>query len=184
MDWSDVGRIAAKAAPVVGTLLGGPAGGAIGGLVASVFGVEAEPDKVAQAIQADPEAAIKLQQLQNDHAQKMQAMVLEAETSRLAEVNKSFRAEVASSDWYVRRMRPTYGYILAAMLAAQTGVAVYVVGWEPASLPDLSTLFQALSIPQSVALAVLGVYVNGRSKEKMAGLQGSGQGLLSKLFAS
>ena len=39
MDWSDVGGEVAKYAPLLGTALGGPAGGAIGALVAKAFGV-------------------------------------------------------------------------------------------------------------------------------------------------
>ena len=38
MDWSKVGDVVADAAPLVGTLLGGPAGGAVGGLVAKAGG--------------------------------------------------------------------------------------------------------------------------------------------------
>jgi hypothetical protein len=32
MDWKDISGLVGKAAPVLGTLLGGPAGGAIGGI--------------------------------------------------------------------------------------------------------------------------------------------------------
>lgn len=180
MDWSDVGKAAAKAAPLLGTALLGPAGGAIGALVASVFGVEAEPDKVAAAIKADPEAAIKLRQIENEHAREMKRMVIEAETARLAQVNESLRAEIASNDKYVRRMRPTYGYMLALTLVAQAGIAIYVVGWRPEEIGNLATLFNALAIPQTAALAVLGVYVKKRSDEKLGEV--SGGGLLSSLF--
>ena len=34
MEWKDVAGIVGKAAPLLGTLLGGPAGTAVGGLVA------------------------------------------------------------------------------------------------------------------------------------------------------
>lgn len=180
MDWSDVGKAAAKAAPLLGTALLGPAGGAVGALIASVFGVEAEPDKVAAAIKADPEAAIKLQQVQNEHEREMRRMVIEAETARLAQVNETYRTEIASGDKYVRRMRPTFGYIVAFSIFTQTLIAVYTIGFRPAQVSDLSTLYEAMAAPLSIALAVLGIYVKKRSDEKLGEV--SGGGLLSGLF--
>ena len=61
MDWSDVGK---KIISVGAPLLGGQAGAAIGQVIASQFGLtEASPDKVLEAITADPEARLKLTEL-------------------------------------------------------------------------------------------------------------------------
>ena len=38
MEWKDVANVVGKAAPILGTLLGGPAGAAVGALVASALG--------------------------------------------------------------------------------------------------------------------------------------------------
>lgn len=71
MNWKDVGRQVASAAPVLGAALGGPVGGAAGALIASVFGVENTPDAVEKAIKADPESAIKLRELEQRHVERL-----------------------------------------------------------------------------------------------------------------
>ena len=73
MDWSDVGnKIISVGAPLLGGALGGPAGVAIGQIVASQFGLtEASPDKVLEAITADPEARLKLTELEFRHSERL-----------------------------------------------------------------------------------------------------------------
>ena len=73
MDWSDVGKkIISVGAPLLGGALGGPAGAAIGQVVASQFGLtEASPDKVLEAITADPEARLKLTELEFRHSERL-----------------------------------------------------------------------------------------------------------------
>ena len=67
MDWKDVGEIVAKGAPILGAALGGPVGaiaGAAGSLVASFFGCEDSPEAVEQAITQNPDALLKLKELE------------------------------------------------------------------------------------------------------------------------
>lgn len=64
MNWSDIAGVVGKAAPLVGGILGGPLGAAAGGLVAKALGVAESPEAVAEAIQTDPAAALKLAELQ------------------------------------------------------------------------------------------------------------------------
>lgn len=71
MNWKDIGRQVASAAPVLGAALGGPVGGAAGALIASVFGVDNTPDAVEKAIKADPESAIKLRELEQRHIERL-----------------------------------------------------------------------------------------------------------------
>ena len=73
MDWSDVGKkIISVGAPLLGGALGGPAGAAIGKVVASQFGLtEASPNKVIEAITADPEARLKLTELEFRHSERL-----------------------------------------------------------------------------------------------------------------
>jgi len=166
MNWKDIGGIVASAAPVLGTLLGGPAGGAVGGIIASVLGSEAKPDAVAAAIQADPDAMVKLRQIEADHEADLQRMVLEAETTRLGEVNATMRAEVASSDGYVRRARPTFMYVIAASVLIEVIIAGMVVLVAPEQIGQLATLYSALATPQGIAAAMCGVYIKARSDDK------------------
>ena len=68
--WQGIaGQLAQIGLPALGSLFGGPLGGTIGGLVgkgvAAALGVEATPQAVATAIQADPgAAALKLAQIE------------------------------------------------------------------------------------------------------------------------
>ena len=76
MDWKDVSTIVARSAPILGTLLGGPAGAAVGGLVAAALGVNSSPDSVRSAIAADPNAALALAKFESDNNVKLQGMLL------------------------------------------------------------------------------------------------------------
>lgn len=182
MDWKDIAGIVGKAAPLLGGALLGPAGAVGGKLIAAALGVDEAPDKVAAALQADPQAAIKLAEIEANNKTQLQRMTLEAETARLAEVNATIRAEVASGDGYVRRMRPTFGYVLAATVALEAVLAALVALFQADRLADLAVVYDALATPQAVALAALGVYMKKRSDEKTTGIGGGGPGLLSGLF--
>lgn len=65
MDLAELGKAVAKFAPALGALLPVPGGAAIGAAIASAFGGNIEnPQELAQKIQADPHAAIKLAEIQ------------------------------------------------------------------------------------------------------------------------
>jgi hypothetical protein len=168
--------VVGKAAPLVGTALGGPAGGAVGTLVASVLGVQDDPTAVAQAIEADPRALERIKQMEIDHREELTRMNLEAETTRLAEVNKTMRAEAGSDDPYVRRWRPTFGYLTAGSWAALVGALAWSIAAAPEHAGTVSQVVAAVTPMFSVALAVLGINVHKRSQDKQvaAGQQPKG----------
>jgi hypothetical protein len=86
MEWRDIAGVIGKAAPLVGTLIAGPAGATVGGLIASTLGVEAEPQAVAKALNTDPQALVKVRELELTHARDMQTLALQSEAQRLADV--------------------------------------------------------------------------------------------------
>lgn len=83
ISWESVGKLLGTAAPMVGTALGGPAGAAVGSLVAGLLGVNDSPDAVAAAIKADPSLAVKIEELK-----------LEAHRLDLEAVQKAKQAEI------------------------------------------------------------------------------------------
>lgn len=166
MDWSKIGDLVGAAAPIIGSALGGPVGGAAGALVASVLGVSAEPEAVKRAIEADPEAMVKLRAAEMDHARELRRMVIEAETSRLAEINATYRQELSSQDAYVRRARPTFMYIVAGSVLVEALLAGLIILVAPERLADLAVLYGALATPQSIAAGMCGVYLKKRSDDK------------------
>lgn len=183
MDWSDIGKLVARAAPVLGTALGGPVGATAGALVASIFGVEATPHEVEKAIHSDPEAAIKLRQLEMENGRDLRRMALAAQTARLAEINATYRQELGSEDGYVRRARPTFLYIIAFSVLVEVVLAGLVILVVPDRLSDLATLYGALATPQSIAAGMCGVYLKKRSDDKSVAATGqTGPGLLSSLM--
>ena len=94
MDWKDIAGTVGKAAPLLGTLLGGPAGGAVGAIIASALGTGGSADEVAQALATNPEAAIKLRQIEADRQVRLQELVAahaDAELRIAAEDRKDAR---------------------------------------------------------------------------------------------
>ncbi len=102
----------------------------------------------------------------NTHIEKMAALEADERKNAIAEVNESLRVEVASTDPYVRRMRPTFGYIIALTWAAQMFALAYVIVFETAQAALVIEAVQSLGTIWAVGLSVLGIYVYKRSEEK------------------
>ena len=183
MNWEDIGKqLLGKGLPLLGGALGGPAGVAVGGLVASVLGVAPTPEEVAAKL-ADPDAANRLRELQERNKAKLEEMTLAAEMTSIQQTNATYRAELHSNDKYTQRMRPTCGYLIIVILLQISLLGGYVVLFDPKTLPSFTGFVQVMQIPLSVALGVLGVYVKKRSDEKINLPKQPGGGLLGALFA-
>lgn len=175
MNWSKIGKTIGSAAPLVGGLLGGPLGGVAGSLVASALGVDASPHAVDNALSSDPAALARIRELEITHATELRRMAIEAETTRLVEVNRTMQAEAQSCDPYVRRWRPTFGYAVAGTWILQTVAFVAVTVYAPFANPEtgaalvnaVGDALAGLGTQWAVALAVLGVNVASRTKDKM-----------------
>lgn len=76
-DWKQIGRQVADAAPMLGAALGGPGGAAIGALVASALGTGNNPAEVAAALQADPQALVRLKELEQQERDNLRSYTLE-----------------------------------------------------------------------------------------------------------
>lgn len=103
----------------------------------------------------------------NRHAEKMAKMEMGSEQSHVSEVNQSLRAEAASNDGYVRRMRPTFGYLMALTWAAQMFGIAYVIIFDTDKAGVVMAAMGNLSAIWAVGLSVLGIYVYKRSDEKL-----------------
>lgn len=78
MNWQDLGKQIAKSAPLLGSLIAGSAGQAVGSIVANVFGATNEPQDIYSKIQADPNAALKLIELQQTHKVELEQIALQS----------------------------------------------------------------------------------------------------------
>lgn len=169
MNWNDVGKGILKFAPEIGTALLGPAGGAIGALVSSALGVENTPDAVAQAVKNDPQAAVKLQQLQNTHAETMAKIQADAETAAIQSVNQTMQGETKSEHWPEWSWRPFWGFVSGlAFLAVcfEVGMLMYkaINAGQPQMMSYVPQVIGAYSTLFAIPGAILGVSAWHRGK--------------------
>ncbi len=92
--------------------------------------------------------------------------LLEQDAHIIKTVNKTLQKEVASQDKFVRRMRPTFGYIMAFTWLCQMLAVAYLMVLDTTRAVEVVRSFADLSMMWSVGLSVLGVYVYKRSDEK------------------
>ncbi len=102
----------------------------------------------------------------NRHTEKMAELELKNYQINLSEINKSLRAEVASDDKYVRRMRPTFGYLMAFTWGAQMFGIAYVIIFDTDKAGVVMAAMGNLSAIWAIGLSVLGIYVYKRSDDK------------------
>jgi len=98
MNWSDLENAIGKAAPILGTLLGGPAGGAVGALISSSLGISNTPDELNAAIAADPALAEKLQEIQINSKNELQKLQVTAAQNQLVAATAQYQAEASDRD--------------------------------------------------------------------------------------
>ncbi len=158
--------------PVLARLVGG----ALGAIDHPAAQAAAEALKGAGAALAPAQVAEA-----NRHIEALAGMENGFDRDALREVNASLRAEAASEDAYVRRMRPTFGYVMAATWAAQMGAVAWTVLRAPAEAAAVIESLGALSLVWSVGLSVLGVYVYRRSSEKTLAAGGEGADLIARI---
>lgn len=162
--WSDVRNILGDAAPVIGGLLGGPAGAAVGSVVARALGVGNSPDAVTRALQTDPKALAKVIELERSDAMKL-ALAKLADQSAQVKVDEE---EAKSSSLFVSGWRPAIGWICGIAF----GVAYVLeplVAWG-AALDHAHVVLPALDLStmMPVLLGMLGL--GGlRTAEKIKG---------------
>ncbi|WP_431860193.1 3TM-type holin [Azospirillum sp.] len=124
-----------------------------------------EPAAAVEALKANPALLLDAQRL----ATEAMLAVEKEETERLRIINATMQNEANSKDKFVRRMRPTFGYLVALVILLQTLIIAYVAVMHPSELATTITAMSSMSSILLPALAVLGVYVYRRSGEKGAG---------------
>lgn len=184
MDWKEVGKRIAEYAPELGAAWGGPAGAAIGtlaSLVAGAFGLspDAKPEEIMAAIEKDPQAAIKLKEIETNakveiHRLNVQLAIQESqqETVRLQAVNATMQSESKSEHWPQWAWRPYWGFISGtAFLVVCTFICFLaykaVVLRDSNAIGSIPIIIGAFTSLFSIAGAVLGITAWGRNKLKL-----------------
>jgi hypothetical protein len=171
MDWKDIEGVIGNAAPLLGTLIGGPAGPVIGGMIASALGTQATPDAVSQAIAANPDAAVKLRQIESDQATKLRELAVTAENNRLiaetaavAAVNATMQTEAKADHWPTYSWRPFLGFCVglntisaSALVLGVFGAVIFGAPQAAAAVTQLPSVLGALAAISATVLPILGV---------------------------
>ena len=165
MEWKDVASVVGKAAPMLGALIGGPGGIAVGALISSALGVGNTPSEVSQALLTNPDAAIKLKEIESKRQVDLQTILMQAEGNRLSadtaaiqSVNATMQSEAKSEHWAQWAWRPFNGFVFGSMF-----FGVYFI------LPLLKMPVPVVPTEAWMAIgAVLGVASWFRGKEKLA----------------
>lgn len=139
MAWQDIAKQIAGYAPMLSGVLaasgvGAPAAAAVsaaGALISSALGVPNTPDDVSQALATNPDAAVKIKQIEADHgdhlaqiAQQGEQSTLTAQVTQIQAVNETMQTEdkTRAFSW-----RDAWGYISGIAFAFVVGIVGYMV---------------------------------------------------------
>lgn len=172
-------QLAKQGLPLLGTLLGGPAGGAIGALVASAIGGDpADADGLAQIVATDPDALVRLRELENSKVLRLQELVtqqavvdMQETTKQLEAVGVTMRSEGTSEHWPQYSWRPYWGFISGtafAVVCVFVCVLAYkaILGTNPNAVAMIPQLVGAFTMLFGIPGAILGVAAWHRGVEK------------------
>jgi len=163
-----------------------PGGGAVVSMVASALGLsDSSPDSVALALQTDPEAAVKLKQIEATHSERLAEIAMQgrqaemaAETAQQQQINETMRAEYQADGWFKTGWRPLFGYMAAVGCGGILAAIVYSIFKVPGNTAE--TLNSAVVII-GIMLTVLGVNIKKRSDDKARGDSTRPLGILEAL---
>lgn len=166
MDWANVAKqVIGLGAPILGTALGGPLGGAAARVLAEALGADATPEAVGKALETS--GADRIAQAENAWAEAIRAEA-DAVRGSVAETQATIRAEIGSETLLLRVWRPLYALELMAECGALWAVLIY--GFWIGDMKTINALIGATGLLVSYwgfRFGILGVYVSGRTREKV-----------------
>lgn len=157
MNWSDIAGAVGKAAPILGTALGGPLGGVAGAFIASALGTSNDADSVHAALTADPAALEKLQEAEMANKLQFQQLLITAEQNRLADVQNARARQTANPKDYTPQFLA--GGVTLGFFGALTAVML-----APLSNTVHDLLLVMIGALQTAWISVISYYF-GSSKE-------------------
>lgn len=102
------------------------------------------------------------------HVEEMSQQRLKQQQIQIENTHGQMKKEMLSKDKYVRRMRPTFGYLMAITWAAQMLSLAYIMMFRTSEAHLVISSMESLSMIWTIGLSVLGIYVYKRSEEKMS----------------
>src|SRR3954453_18229567 len=169
--WGDLAKtVVGLGAPLVGEALGGPFGATAGKILAQAFDApDGTPTAVREAIStSDPAlAAAAAAKAEAEWA----AALAQIGKSQVEQVGQTQRAEVASGDPLQRWWRPLYALELSLVECPAFSLTLLHTLWTgfAPGINGFAALSGLLMTYFAARFGVLGIYVNGRTREKLAG---------------
>lgn len=169
MKWSDITSAVSKYAPMLGALVGGPAGGAIGKTISVALGVANTPEAVSAAIEASPENALKLAQIEAEHKTRYEELITEREKNELAaitsatsDVNQTMQEEGKSEHFVTYSWRPAIGYAVAmavvlSVLIVASAYGSLLINGDASGLAQLPGILASIAGIIAVVSPILGI---------------------------
>lgn len=175
MNWGDLAKtVIGMGAPVLGTALGGPLGGAAGKILADVLGVPADPAAVGAALTRSDEATIAVAQAEGKWADAAASIAMSSAT-QAETINTSIREEIATgvSWWHWRHL---LGYVVLLWAVAPIAVIMRDL-WVSNYVGIQNSIALAAALtPYFVGLcALLGYVASDTSKLRQAAVTGQPQ---------
>lgn len=179
--WEDIAELVGGVAPIVGTALGGPAGGAVGSIIAKALGVEDNADAVGMAVKADPSLIVRIKELEFEAhkldveaKQKEKQAELDELHAYLADVQSARNMQVEAlkqEDVFSKR----YVYYLASFWSIVAMVYIFLITFI--TIPETNVRFAdtVLGFLLGTIIATVIQYFLGSSKgsaDKTAQIQG------------
>lgn len=150
--WENIKSLLGSSAPLVGTLIGGPAGAAVGSLVANALGVENTPVAIERALQNSPDAMVAIKKLESEERISLKQLALQASAialdERKAELADTQNARANHKDHW---MPSAMTVMLAIMVSAMFG-ALFV--FEPPKAYDQVIIMVAGTVLGAFSTAV------------------------------
>lgn len=132
MSWDDIGKTIGSVAPMLGTLLSPVTGGAsvaIGAMIASVLGVENDPEAISQAIKDDPNAFLKLKELEQKESASLRQQVLELaklENEKYNKAHETYQTKNEMADTIAKQIIQRNLPIIALLVIINIAVVFYL----------------------------------------------------------
>jgi hypothetical protein len=178
VEWGPVaGQLMKIGAPMVGQIVGGPAGAIAGqviGSLASMLEVDPTPEAVSAKLE-EPAAQAKVQSFEETNKTTLAELVEKTRQVQIEQSNLSLRAEITSGDRFQRWARPFNMYCLGAVtlsygLCCVAAAINTIATRDPTALTHLVSLGASLTTVLIPSGAVAGVTAWQQSQEKLAGV--------------
>jgi len=170
MDLSSLGKVVSRFAPLLGTVIAGPAGASIGQLVAHVFGGDVnDPDQLIQSINDDPQAKVKLAEIQSAQTTELQRLLVLGEQNRLANETRQIElnhANTASAREQLTATKSIYPQCLSTIVVVGFFATLYWIAAFKQDQTDHDVLYMMLGVVGSAFGAVINFWL-GSSADKI-----------------